>query len=102
MSDAELITSIYRMDLVFFAERAMTILEPGTELTTNWHHRVIGHQLVRCYKGSVRRLVINQPPKTLKTHLVSVSFVAWLLMHDPSLKIAILCYDDTLASKQLE
>jgi len=96
-----LLAAVYRWSLLFFAERAMTILEPGTALTTNWHHRAIAYQLERCYRGENRRLIINQPPKTLKTHLVSVSYVAWLLLHDPSLRIAIICYDEALASTQL-
>jgi predicted phage terminase large subunit-like protein len=95
------LAAIYRYSLLFFAERTMSMLEPGTALTTNWHHRAIAYQLERCYRGENRRLIINQPPKTLKTHLVSVSYVAWLLMHDPSLRIAIICYDEALASTQL-
>ena len=96
-----LLAAIYRWSLPSFAERAMTIVEPGTQLAVNWHHRAIAYQLERCYRGENRRLIINQPPKTLKTHLVSVSYVAWLLMHDPSLQIAIICYDEALASTQL-
>ena len=102
MTDMSLVlAAIYRWSLLFFAERAMTILEPGTALTTNWHHQAIAYQLERCYRGENRRLIINQPPKTLKTHLVSVAYVAWLLLHDPSLRIAIICYDEALASTQL-
>ena len=101
MSDADLMLALYRRDIVYFAERAMVILEPQTELQTNWHHRAIACKLDLCYRGEIRRLIINQPPKTLKTHLVSVAYVAWLLAQDPALKIAILCYDEQLASKQL-
>jgi phage terminase large subunit-like protein len=95
------LAATYRRSLLFFAERTMSMLEPGTALTTNWHHRAIAYQLERCYRGENRRLIINQPPKTLKTHLVSVAYVAWLLLHDPSLRIAIICYDEALASTQL-
>ena len=95
------LTALYRSRLLLFAERAMTVLEPDTPLVTNWHHEAIAYQLDRCYRGESRRLIINQPPKTLKTHLVSISFVAWLLMHDPSLRIAIISYDEPLAGTQL-
>jgi hypothetical protein len=102
MSNAFLVLgAIYRLGLVYFAVRVMTILEPNTRLTLNWHHRAIVYQLERAYRGEVRRLIINQLPKTLKTHLVSVAYVAWLLLHDPSLWIAIICYDEELASTQL-
>lgn len=101
MNNSEVMAAAYRQNLHLFAERAMTILEPGTKLKTSWHHRAICHQLLACLQGSVRQLVINQPPKTLKSHLISVAFVAWLLMHNPGLKIVILCYDEALASKML-
>jgi phage terminase large subunit-like protein len=95
------LAALYLRSLLFFAERAMTVIEPGTELEINWHHQAIAYQLERSYRGENRRLIINQPPKTLKTHLVSVAYVAWLLLHDPSLRIAIICYDEALASTQL-
>lgn len=101
MTDQQTLTALYRTKIIAFAERAMTVLEPGTKLETSWHHRAICYKLELASQGPNRRLVINQPPKTLKTHLVSVAFVAWLLMHEPALKIAIISYDDTLASKQL-
>jgi len=101
MNNPEILAAMYRKNLHLFAEKAMAILEPGTKLKTSWHHRAICYQLELCFQGLTRHLVINQPPKTLKSHLVSVAFVAWLLMHNPGLKIAILCYDEDLASKML-
>ncbi|CAN5123401.1 phage terminase large subunit [soil metagenome] len=99
MSNNQILDALYRDDIVAFAERAMIVLEPDTQLKIRWHHRAIGYQLKETFHGNIRRLVINQPPKTLKTHLVSVSFAAWLLAHDPSLKIGIISYDDALARK---
>ncbi len=101
MIDQNLIDALYRDDVVAFAERAMLILEPGTPLKTNWHHQTIGYHLKRAFRGECSKLVINQPPKTLKTHIVSVAHAAWLILHKPWLKIAILCHDDVLANKIL-
>ena len=42
---------------------------------------------------------MNQPPKTLKTHLISVCFVAWRLGSSPGTKFAIICYDEALATR---
>lgn len=101
MNNVLILSAIFRQSLFYFALRAMTILEPQTKLSRNWHQKAIAYELMRCFRGESRRLIINQPPKTLKTHLVSISYVAWLLMHDPSLRIAIICYDEALASTQL-
>ena len=95
------LNAAYRTKVSLFAERSMTIIEPGTKLALNWHHQAITRRLEDCFHGKLRRLVINQPPKTLKTHLISIAYVAWLLKHTPSLRIAIICYDEELASTQL-
>lgn len=101
MNNVQTLAAVYRRSLFYFALRAMAALEPGTKLFMNWHQKAIAYELERCFRGENRRLIINQPPKTLKTHLVSISYVAWLLMHDPSLRVAIICYDEALASTQL-
>jgi hypothetical protein len=78
-----LLSALYRSNPPAFAERAMTELEPGTKLQTNWHHKAIARKLYDTVSGVIRRLIVNQPPKTLKTHLISVCFVAWLLGSRP-------------------
>ena len=97
--DPETMDAIYRSDFIEFAMRCMRVLEPGTNITPNWHHKVIGNALSEARLGIVRRLVINQPPKTLKTHLVSVCYTLWLLLHNPGMKIAIISHDEVLAAK---
>jgi hypothetical protein len=94
-----LLSALYRSNLPAFAERAMTELEPGTKLQTNWHHKAIARKLYDTVSGVIRRLIVNQPPKTLKTHLISVCFVAWLLGSRPGTKFAIICYDEALATR---
>ena len=91
--------ALYRNNLVAFAERAMFELEPGTKLKINWHHHAVAAQLERCRNGEITQLVVNQPPKTLKTHELSISYVAQLIGEQPGVKVAIVCYDTTLATK---
>jgi hypothetical protein len=95
----DLVSAIYRSSLTAFAERAMTELEPGTKLRTNWHHEAIAKRLNDTVSGVIRRLIVNQPPKTLKTHLISECFVAWELGSNPETKFAIVCYDEALATR---
>ena len=45
------------------------------------------------------KLVINQPPRSLKSICVSVPFVAWCLGHDPGKRFAVVSYSSDLASK---
>ena len=98
--DKEVAAALYRNDLCSFAERAHLVVEPSTNLIMNWHHRAIAHQLNRTRRLEVRQLNVNQPPKTLKTFLISVAFVAFSLGHKPATKSLIVSYDEELAIKQ--
>ncbi len=49
--------------------------------------------------GSIRRLVVNLPPRHLKSLLASVAFPAWCLGHDPSAEILCVSYAQDLADK---
>ena len=44
----------------------------------------IVRQLMRVHGGQTLRLLINQPPRSLKSICVSVAYVAWPLGHDPT------------------
>ena len=96
-NNAEVVDAVYRNDVLEFAMRAMSVVEPGTKIKPNWHHRCICYHPERALAGDYAQLIINQPPKTLKTFLISICFVAWRLMHDPTLKIGIFCHDENLA-----
>jgi predicted phage terminase large subunit-like protein len=49
--------------------------------------------------GQNRRLIINVPPRSLKSILVSVIYVAFLMGNDPSLKIIVSSHNQELARK---
>jgi predicted phage terminase large subunit-like protein len=55
--------------------------------------------LDKCRTGKTKRLIINLPPRTLKSHVASVAFAAWLLGHDPSKQIICASYGQDLADK---
>jgi hypothetical protein len=88
-----------RRDLVAFGEKAFNQLNPGTEYLHNWHIDVIADALEQCFRGKSRRLIVNLPPRSLKSHLTSISFVAWLLGHYPAAQIICVSYAQDLANK---
>jgi hypothetical protein len=47
----------------------------------------IAWQLMRIARGEIKRLIINVPPRSRKSAMVSVAFTAWLLGHDPAKRI---------------
>lgn len=97
--DRRLYEALLREDLRVFVERAFATLEPGTAYEDNWH---IGHlcwQLQRVARGEVRRLIINVPPRSMKSIVVSVAFTSWLMGRDPTRRIICTSYADDLARK---
>ena len=65
----------------------------------NWHIEIIAAKLTAVRDGAIRRLVVNLPPRHLKSLLASVAFPAWCLGHDPSAQILCVSYAQDLADK---
>jgi predicted phage terminase large subunit-like protein len=65
----------------------------------NWHLEAITSALEACRRGDQTRLIINEPPRSLKSHCTSVAYVAFLLGHDPTAKIICASYGQELANK---
>jgi predicted phage terminase large subunit-like protein len=91
--------AILRSDFGFFAQRCFSELNPQTTLATNWHLEVIAAKLMEVRQGRIRRLIINLPPRHLKSLLASIAFPAWCLGHDPSAQILCVSYAQDLADK---
>lgn len=81
---------MYRTHFPAFAAFAFGIVNPHEEFIDNWHIDVTCFELSEIMKGKGTRLIINQPPRTLKSFVTSVCFPAFLLGQDPTLKILVL------------
>lgn len=97
--DHRLLQAVLRDDLCAFVERAFLTLEPGTVYEGNWHIQHLCWQLTRVARGDLRRLIINVPPRSMKSITVSIAFTAWLLGRDPTKRIICTSYADDLARK---
>lgn len=86
-----------RTDFMVFYERCFATLEPGTQFVDNWHLHAIAEALRRVEVGQSRRLIINVPPRSGKSLIVTVAFTAWLLGHKPRLRIICTSYSADLA-----
>jgi hypothetical protein len=87
MSINEDIKTMYRHDFDSFADFAFRELHLHVDYQHNWHMSALAEVLTRVSNGEIKRLIINLPPRTLKSHFVSVAFPAWLLGRDPNKKI---------------
>src|SRR5438477_3880063 len=91
--------AILRSEFWFFAQRCFAELNPQTAFATNWHLEVIAAALTAVREGRIRRLIINLPPRHLKSLMASIAFPAWCLGLDPSAQILCVSYAQDLADK---
>src|SRR5579862_6342867 len=88
-----------RNDLMSFIERSFYELNPQANFLPGRYIELVAATLERCRTGKSKRLILNLPPRTLKSHAASVAFPAWLLGHDPSKQIICASYGQDLADK---
>ncbi|MFC5035110.1 phage terminase large subunit [Tianweitania sediminis] len=88
-----------RTDLVSFIRRSFRELSPTTTFAPSWHIAAIAWELERIRLGENRRLIINMPPRSLKSISASVAFPAFIHGHDPSCEIVCVSYAQDLAAK---
>jgi predicted phage terminase large subunit-like protein len=91
--------ALLRLDLNAFIEKSFYELNPTTPFLRNWHIEVMAAELEACRRGETNRLIINVPPRSLKSICASVAFPAWLLGHNPSSQIICASYAQDLANK---
>ena len=88
--------ALLRSHFLLFARKVLRELE-GVKLGGEPYLKHLAHELEQFANGDTRRLIINLPPGHLKTSLSSVSLAAWLLAHDPSLKLIVVSHAEHLS-----
>src|SRR5260370_11830985 len=91
--------AILRQDFMTFLEYAFYEANPDSDLLVNPHIEVMASRLEACRQGKIKRLIVNLPPRSLKSHCVSVAFPAWLFAHNPASQIICASYGQDLADK---
>ena len=105
MADLDLAAAVAEMDrrlraedsLYEFLKQAWHVIEPSEEFVDNWHIQAVCEHLEEVSNGRVRNLLINFPPRMLKTIICSVAWPAWEWLHRPGTKFVYASYSWTLA-----
>jgi len=102
-TDYEVLQAICRQNFGSFAKKAFNIIEPGTVFEWGWHLDCIAEHLQAQYEGDaeVRKLIINIPPRCLKSVLVAQLYPAWVLGNAPSHQFIGASYAHTLAERNV-
>ena len=70
-----------------FCEWLLPKIENLNDYVANWHVHAMSEKLVCLYHGNIKRLIVNAPPRSLKTSTCTSFFIPWLLGKDLSLQI---------------
>jgi predicted phage terminase large subunit-like protein len=91
--------ALTRLSFEVFLARSFVERNPGTPFSPNWHVDLMAAQLDRARVGQNPRLILNVPPRSLKSHAASIAFPAFVLGHDPSAQIIGVSYSAELAHR---
>lgn len=95
----DMLTELTRTDFRVFLRRVFKTVSPGVELVWEWYLDAICDHLEALRRGEITKLIINQPPRTLKSIATSVALPAWLFGHNPSVQFIGASYSSDLAIK---
>ena len=91
---------LMRTDLGTFVHRCFVELNPGQTMSQVPHLQILAAKLQDCLSGKgPKRLIVNLPPRSLKSITVSVAATAWLLGRQPNSHIICASYGQDLADK---
>lgn len=99
MTEGEALNVVLRTDFYSYIRKVFHEVTGGEEFIDSWHLRVMCDTLEQCREGKIKRLVINVPPRSLKSIITTVGFSSWLLGHDPKEKVISVSYSAELSEK---
>ena len=87
----------YRRSLREFTKASWSSIEPGVEFQNNWHIDAISEHLQAVAEGDIKRLIINVPPRHMKSISVAVVLPAWTWARQPEKKFLYASYASSLS-----
>jgi predicted phage terminase large subunit-like protein len=96
--------ALLQQDLAEFLREAWPIVEGARVLKWNWHIDVICQHLEALDNGTLgkNKLLVNVPPRTSKSTILSVAFPAWVWTRKPHLQFLFASYSFDLSSELAE
>jgi predicted phage terminase large subunit-like protein len=93
------LNALVRTSFPSFLQRCFLTLNPGAKFLANWHIDALAYHFELVRIGKIRRLIINIPPRSLKSTVCSVAFPAFALGRDPTKRFIVASYGSELATK---
>ena len=96
----QVLKSILRKDFKSFVIKCFQECSGINAYNDNWHISVICNEINDMLDGKNRNLILNVPPRHLKSIICSVALPAFILGHNPKSNVMCVSYSDELASKR--
>ncbi len=90
-------TELATRKLHHFVEQAWHVVEPNTVYKSNWHIDAICEHLQAVFDGEIRNLLVNIPPRCMKSLIISVFWPTWSWINTPSTRWLFSSYAHPLA-----
>lgn len=102
-SSQDVSDALARQRLLHFVIKVYSHLHPGEPpLQPTWYLQAMCYHLERVGRGELPRSMIWLMPRALKSITAAVAFPCWQLGRDPTAKIMIVTYGDTLSSEHAD
>jgi predicted phage terminase large subunit-like protein len=80
-----------------FIRMSWPTVEPGIRYMHNWHIDCICEHLEAVDSGQIKRLIVNIPPRYMKSTIITIDWPVWTWIHSPHMRWLFASYSDTLA-----
>ena len=105
----EMVSALHRPDIIdaelakrslyHFVRQAWHVVEPHTTFVDNWHIGAICEHLEAMTLGEIRNLLINIPPRCMKSLIVSVMWPVWSWINNPGTRWLFSSYSAGLSTR---
>ena len=88
---------LLRNNFFAYVKKIFQFFHPDDEMISSWHIECIA-KLIPEYS----KIVINLPPRTLKSLICTIAYATWMIGNKPTNKIIIATYGDFLSRSLIE
>lgn len=86
-----------KRSLAEYIRQAWHIVEPGNQFIDGWHLHAISEHLEAATRGEIRNLIINIPPRHMKSLICCVFWFTWVWASKPETRWLFSSYGENLA-----
>ena len=80
-----------------FLKQSWPVIEGGRPFVDNWHLQALCEHLEALYRGDIKNLLANCPPRFSKSTVFNIVFPAWVWIRDPGMQWLFSSYAWTLS-----